>query len=184
MTLTDLNIEELIALCKAKNQKAEFEIYRRYSKAMFNVAVRIVKDEHYAEDVMQEAFLKAFARISDYRQEVAFGAWLKRIIINHSIDFYKKISKFQFDELERNIYRIDHEDVELVEIDFKILKVEKILQTINNLNDNYRMVLTLHYIEGYDQEEIAEILNISYANCRTTLSRAKENIRKALQNSI
>ena len=90
MSLSKLHIDDLLALCKQKNQKAEFEIYHRYSKAMYNVAYRIVKDEHFAEDVMQEGFLKAFLKINDYRQEVAFGAWLKRIIINNSIDFYKK----------------------------------------------------------------------------------------------
>ncbi len=73
MSLTNHNIEELILLCKQKNQKAQFEIYNRYSKAMYNVAFRIVKDEHFAEDVMQEGFLKAFTKIDDYKQEVAFG---------------------------------------------------------------------------------------------------------------
>ena len=90
MSLTNQNIEELISLCKQNNQKAQFEIYNRYCKAMYNVAFRIVKDEHFAEDVMQEGFLKAFIKINDFQQEVSFGAWLKRIIINYSIDFYKK----------------------------------------------------------------------------------------------
>ncbi len=184
LTLTTLNIEELIALCKKRNQKAEFEIYRRYSRAMYNIALRIVKDEHYAEDVMQEGFLKAFTRLKDYKEEVAFGAWLKRIIINHSIDFYKKTSRFHFEALDRAIYSADHDDSEVDEINFNELKVGQVIDTIMNLKDNYRMVLTLHYIEGYDQEEIAEILDISHANCRTTLSRAKESTRKALQNLI
>ena len=94
MSLSSQNIEDLIALCRGNNQSAQFEIYKRYSKAMFNVALRIIKDEHYAEDVMQEGFLKAFLKIKDYRQEVAFGAWLKRIIVNHSIEFYKKNNLF------------------------------------------------------------------------------------------
>ena len=80
----------MILLCKQKNQKAQCEIYNRYAKSMYNVSFRIVKDAHFAEDVMQEGFLKAFTKINDFRQEVAFGAWLKRIIVNCSIDFYKK----------------------------------------------------------------------------------------------
>ncbi len=184
LSLSNLNIEELLALCKQKSQKAEFEIYQRYSKAMFNIAFRIVKDEHYAEDVMQEGFLKAFMRLDDYRQEVAFGAWLKRIIINHSIDFYKKNSAFQLEELDRVIYKVEEENTVQPEIEFQNLKVAQVLGAIQNLKDNYRMVLTLFFIEGYDQEEICEILNISYANCRTTLSRAKESLRKALQDVI
>ena len=109
MSFSQLNIEDLIALCKQKNQLAEFEIYNRYSKAMYNIAFRIVKDEHYAEDVMQEGFLKAFLKLNDYRQEVAFGAWLKRIIINNSIDFYKKNISFHLEKLNRVLYKVEEE---------------------------------------------------------------------------
>ena len=184
LSLSSLHIEELLVLCKQKSQRAEFEIYQRYSKAMFNVAFRIVKDEHYAEDVMQEGFLKAFTKLDDYRQEVAFGAWLKRIVINQSIDFCKKNSALQLEELDRIIYKVEEENTIQSEIEFQNLKVVQVLDTIQNLKDNYRMVLTLFLIEGYDQEEICEILNISSANCRTTLSRAKESLRKALNDII
>ena len=109
MSFSQLNIEDLIALCKQKNQLAEFEIYNRYSKAMYNIAFRIVKDEHYAEDVMQEGFLKAFLKLNDYRQEVAFGAWLKRIIINNSIDFYKNNISFHLEKLNRVLYKVEEE---------------------------------------------------------------------------
>ncbi|TDW51343.1 RNA polymerase sigma-70 factor (ECF subfamily) [Flavobacterium sp. 270] len=182
MNISSQNIEELIALCKENNQKAQFEIYNRYCKAMYNVAYRIVKDEHFAQDVMQEGFLKAFTKINDYRQEVAFGAWLKKIIVNYSIDFYKKNNQFQVEDLSKTLYKIEEDDSFFSEsIDFNSLKVKQVLDTILSLKDNYRMVLNLFYIEGYDQEEICEILNISYANCRTTLSRAKESLRKKLE---
>lgn len=180
MSLAHQNIEALVASCKQKDQKAEFEIYNRYSKAMYNVAYRIVKDEHYAEDVMQEGFLRAFMKIHDYKQEVAFGAWLKRIVINHSIDFYKKQKNLQYRDFEEVLFKIEDTGGSEFEMDFQNLRVEQVLHAIQNLKDNYRMVLTLFFIEGYDQEEITEILNISYANCRTTISRAKESLRKAL----
>ncbi len=182
MSSTNQNIDELVALCRDKNQKAQFEIYNRYCKSMYNVAFRIVKDEHFAQDVMQEGFLKAFTKIDSYKQEVAFGAWLKRIIINYSIDFYKKNNQFQFDDFEKNLYKIEDSNENLVDnSSFNELKVNQVLEKIICLKDNYRMVLTLFYIEGYDQEEISEILEISYANCRTTLSRAKESLRKKLE---
>jgi len=181
LNLTNQNIEELISLCKQNNQKAQFEIYNRYCKAMYNVAYRIVKDEHFAEDVMQEGFLKAFTKIDDFQQEVAFGAWLKRIIINYSIDFYKKNNQFKSDDFEKTLYKLEGTENDLEEnFDFNDLKVKQVLETIQSLKYNYSMVLTLFYIEGYDQEEISEILKISYANCRTTLSRAKESLRKKL----
>lgn len=182
MKLTNQNIEELISLCKQQNQKAQFEVYNRYCKAMYNVAFRIVKDVHFAEDVMQEGFLKAFTKIDNYKQEVPFGAWLKRIVVNSSIDFYKKNNPFQLEEIERILYKVEETESNIIEsIDFNDLKVKQILDAIQCLKDNYRMVLTLFYIEGYDQEEISEILKISYANCRTTLSRAKDSLRKKIE---
>jgi RNA polymerase sigma factor (sigma-70 family) len=182
LSLTNQNIEELIWLCQQKNQKAQFEVYNRYCKAMYNVAYRIVKDAHFAEDVMQEAFLKAFLKIADYKREVAFGAWLKKIIVNHSIDFYKKNNMIQQNDFDSLLYKIEDSDDSLDEsIDFNDLKVKQILEAIQSLKDSYSMILTLFFIEGYDQEEISEILNISYANCRTTLSRAKDSLRKKLE---
>lgn len=181
MSLANQNIESLISLCKQKDQKAQFEVYHRYSKAMYNVACRIVKDVHFAEDVMQEGFLKAFTKIDDYRQEVAFGAWLKRIIVNYSIDFCKKNSRFPQDDFEKVVYKLEEpETIPEADLDITKLKANQVLQAIESLQDNYRMILTLFFIEGYDQEEITEILNINPGNCRTTISRAKESLRKKL----
>ena len=182
MNLNHYNIDELILLCKQKNQKAQSEIYHRYAKSMYNVSFRIVKDAHFAEDVMQEGFLKAFTKIDDFKQEVAFGAWLKRIVVNCSIDFYKKNNQFKSEDFEATLYKIEDVTTDITESNsFNELKVKQILETINALKYNYRMVLTLFYIEGYDSEEISEILKISYSNCRTTLSRAKESLRKKLE---
>lgn len=182
MNINQYNIDVLILLCKQKNQKAQGEIYNRYAKAMYNVSFRIVKDAHFAEDVMQEGFLKAFTKINDYKQEVAFGAWLKRIVVNCSIDFYKKNNRFKSEDFESTVYKIEKVTVDVTESNsFNELKIKQILESINALKYNYRMVLTLFYIEGYDSQEISEILNISYANCRTTLSRAKESLRKKLE---
>ena len=147
---------------------------------MYNVAFRIVKDAHFAEDVMQEGFLKAFVKITDYRQEVAFGAWLKRIIVNYSIDFYKKNNRFLHSDFEQMLYKLEDQH-ESEESDFSDLKINQVLSAIESLKESYRMVLTLFYIEGYDNEEISEILNISNGNCRTTISRAKETLRKKLE---
>ena len=181
MSLANQNIENLVALCKQNNQLAQFEIYNRYSKAMYNVACRIVKDQHFAQDVMQEGFLKAFTKINDYKQEVVFGAWLKRIILNYSIDFYKKNNRITYDDFDKTIYKVENFEENIIDnLDFNNLKVCQILNAMKSLKDNYSMVLTLFFIEGYDTEEISEILNISYPNCRTMLSRAKESLRNKL----
>ena len=179
MSLANENIELLLSLCKQNNQKAQVEVYNRYCKAMYNVALRIVKDEHFAEDVMQEAFLKCFQKLDTFKGEVAFGAWLKRIVINYSIDFYKKNSFFNHDDFESKAYKIEDE-VEIDTMDFTNTKVQEVLNAMQKLKESYQMILTLVLIEGYDLEEVCEIINISYANCRTTLSRAKESLRMQL----
>ena len=181
MSLEQYNIEELILLCKQKNQKAQCEVYNRYAKVMYNVSYRIVKDVHFAEDVMQEGFLKAFNKINDYKQEVAFGAWLKKIIVNRSIDFYKKNNHFKTEDFDTTLYKIEDTNVDVPENNlFNELKIKQILDTINSLKYNYRMVLTLFYIEGYDSQEISEILKISYSHCRT-ISSAKDSLRKQFE---
>jgi len=181
LSLASHTIEDLVALCRGRDQRAQFEVYNRYCRAMYNVALRIVKDEHYAEDVMQEGFLKAFTKIDDYRQEVAFGAWLKKIIVNYSIDFYKKNGRFAQEDLEKTLYKLEDGDSHDGEPDFTNLKATQVLDSIQSLKDSYRMILTLFFIEGYDHEEITEILGINYGNCRTLLSRAKESLRTKLQ---
>jgi RNA polymerase sigma-70 factor (ECF subfamily) len=179
LSLANENIELLLSLCKQNNQKAQVEVYNRYCKAMYNVALRIVKDEHFAEDVMQEAFLKCFQKLDTFKGEVAFGAWLKRIVINYSIDFYKKNSFFNHDDFESKAYKIEDE-VEIDTMDFTNTKVQEVLNAMQKLKESYQMILTLVLIEGYDLEEVCEIINISYVNCRTTLSRAKESLRMQL----
>jgi RNA polymerase sigma-70 factor (ECF subfamily) len=162
-------------------QSAQLEVYNRYYKAMYNTAFRIVKDSAEAEDVMQESFLNAFTKLHTFKGEVAFGAWLKRIVINNSIHHYKKQQKRRAVDLDDIMYKVEDNDaVDLNADGFAELKAQKVMETMKSLKDNYRVSLTLHLIEGYDYEEISEIMNISYANCRTTISRAKESLRKKL----
>ena len=177
---TDIN--ELIILCKKGNRNAQYEIYNAYYKAMYNIALRIVKDVHWAEDIMQEAFLKAFTKLDSYKGEVTFGAWLKRIVVNHSLDNYKKINKEALSPIEKVLYKVEDEtEASNEHIDFSLIKLEQVKAAINNLKESYRIILTLLYIEGYDQEEICEILNINAGNCRTTISRARESLLKNLK---
>lgn len=148
---------------------------------MFNAAYRIVKDRFEAEDVMQEAFLLAFTKLESLKDEATFGAWLKRIVINNSLHHYKKNNKYEISSFDDVKYKIESEDQGVsTDYEFTNLKAKQVLETLNSLKENYRITLTLHLIEGYDYEEIGAILNISYANCRTTISRAKESLRQKL----
>lgn len=172
--------EPLIDLCRNGDQRAQMEIYKRYYKAMYNTSFRIVKDSFEAEDIMQESFLNAFTKIESFRGEVSFGAWLKRIVINNSIYHYRKKLKAREISLDQVLYKVEDPEGYVPEDGQAERKAQKVLQAINSLKDNYRLSLTLHLIEGYDYQEICEIMHISYANCRTMISRAKESLRKKL----
>ncbi len=178
LTHSDDIMITLVERCLKNDHTAQFEVYQKYAKAMYNVAFRIVKDAHFAEDVMQEAFLKAFTQLDKYNQQATFGSWLKRIVVNQSIDFYKKHQKIVFEDLEHQLKIVKETSIDEFENqDFMQWKVQDVLKTMQTLKESYRMILTLSLIEGFDNEEIAEILKINSQQCRTTLSRAKESLR-------
>jgi len=179
LTSTNQNIEQLLQLCKSGNQRAQLEIYNRYNKAMYNTALRIIKDSFKAEDIMQESFLTAFTKLNTLEDANMFGSWLKRIVINNSISYYNKTIKQNEVALDTVIYKVE-DDMRIVESEPINEKVKQILDVMKTLKPNYSLSLSLHLIEGYDYEEICEIMDITYANCRTMISRAKESLRKKL----
>ena len=174
------HIDDLLQSCLIGKQSAQLEVYNRYYKAMYNTSFRIVKHSGTAEDVMQESFLKAFTKLHSFKGEVTFGAWLKRIVINNSIYHYRKQQKKNEVALDEVLYKVEDNEVIEGESGLTKLKAQKVMETMNSLKDNYRVSLTLHLIEGYDYEEISSIMNISNANCRTTISRAKQSLRNKL----
>jgi len=170
------HITQLLQRCKNGEQSAQFEIYKLYYKAMFNTSIRILNDSFEAEDVMQESFLVAFTKLSTFKGEVTFGAWLKRIVINKSITQFRKNKKFDYVPLEVVAEQRDNNNDE----EYSMLNAKEIFGAINQLKDNYKVALTLNLIEGYDSEEISHIMKISYQNSRTIISRAKSKLRQLL----
>lgn len=181
LTLTNQHIEYLLLQCISGNRRAQLEVYNRYYKAMYNTAVRIVKDSYAAEDIMQESFLSAFTKLDSLKEPATFGAWLKRIVINNSVYYYHKNNRYTDVPLDDVLYKVEDTQGINEDYEFTNLKAAQVLETIKTLKDNYRIGLTLHLVEGYDYEEICEVMNISYANCRTMISRAKDTLRLKLQ---
>lgn len=166
----------LIAKCQKNDEKAMMQIYDLYCDAMFNVACRYLNDEE-AKDAMQEGFLKAFANINNYKPDYAFGAWLKRIIINTCLDIIKK-RQIEFSDVE--VERIAILDVSDWPFDTSISKVD-ILKAIEKLKPKYKIVVNLYLAEGYDHEEISNILDIPIKTSRTHLRRGKLQLQKLLK---
>ncbi|WP_439132712.1 RNA polymerase sigma factor [Polaribacter sp.] len=170
------HITNLLERCKSSDTNAQLKIYNAYYKAMYNSAYRILKDRFEAEDVMQEAFLTAFTKLHSYKGEVAFGAWLKRIVINKSLTQLKRNNRYEAVKMEV----VPSNEMEDEAINYSGLNPKTVLNTLQSLKNNYRIVLTLNLIEGYDYEEIAQILNYTNENVRTTVSRAKKKLKQVL----
>jgi RNA polymerase sigma factor (sigma-70 family) len=169
--------QEIIDQCMEGSQKAQFQLYKLYYKPMYSICMRIINNETEAEDVMQEAFLNAFSKIDTYKGEVSFGAWLKKIVINRSLDYLKK-RKVKIEEISEKTNQIIDYQMETKEVNMKVIK-----DAIQKLPDGYRVVLSLFLIEGYDHEEISEILGISNSNSRTQYLRAKNKLRELLKDT-
>lgn len=171
--------DDLIQGCKSGDQRAQFRIYKLYYKAMYNISLRIVNDPMEAEDIMQESFLAAFEEMGSYSGTVSFGAWLKRIVRNRSIDYFRKNSRFKPEGIEA-IEEFCDEYPDRIAEEEAVLRVKVVKETMEKLPEKCRSIFSLYFLEGYDHEEISEILSISESTSRSQLSRAKYKIRRLL----
>ena len=179
MNYKQQHIEVLLLACKKQDKKAQMELYQRFYKNTYQAAFRILKNSDDAMDAMQEAFIIAFQRLDQYSGEGSFGGWLHKIVVRKSIQQYHKNKVFVSEERLENTLPADEGAQERVS-ERTELAPGILDKALNKLNDRYQLILKLYYLEGYDYEEISEILNWSYANCRTTLSRAREQLKKQL----
>lgn len=155
------------------------QLYNLYCKAMFVVANRYVNDSFLAEDIMQESFIKAFKNMDRYKNEVPFGAWLKRIVINQSIDALKKKKLELISMNEETLRVVDDEDWKVD----KSITADEVKSAMNDLKEKYRLVLSLYLFEGYDHDEISQILGITSNTSRTHLLRGKRILKEKLKSS-
>lgn len=173
--------QDLLDGCKEGDQKAQFQIYKLYYKAMYNTSLRIVNDRMEAEDIMQESFLSAFEKIETYSGTVSFGAWLKKIVINRSLDALGK-RKAVFEDIDSHVGIRDDGPDDLLRSEEIDVRIGEVKEAIEQLPDGYRVILSLYLLEGYDHDEIAEILKISSSTSRSQLSRAKQKLISELKN--
>ncbi len=176
-TYSDIH-KDIIEECKQGSVKSQFELYKLYSKAMFNICCRMMNSVEEAEDVLQEAFTDAFRNLEKFRYESSFGAWLKRIVINRCINALKsKKAELMLHEDMISYDSIEEEKVDEGELQ---LSVQKIRQAVSKLSDGYRLVFTLYSFEGYDHTEISQILGISESTSKSQYMRAKQKIKEML----
>jgi RNA polymerase sigma-70 factor (ECF subfamily) len=171
--------QELVERCKQGDTSSFRKLYELYNKAMFNTSFRILNNTADAEDVLQESFLDAYRHIHSFASRSSFGAWLKQIVVNKSITQLRKKKLDLMDIEQSNLAeRADEDHIDEQEIHLKVQEVRKAIQL---LPDGYRTVLTLYLLEGYDHEEIAEILQVAESTTRTQYSRAKHKLLQILK---
>jgi RNA polymerase sigma-70 factor (ECF subfamily) len=165
----------LVEECKKGSRKAQFRLYNQYSKAMFNLAYRMMNNREDAEDMLQETFIDCFRNLDAFRFDSTIGTWLKRILINKCINQLRK-KKVNLILCENVPSEIPEEDT-IIQYD-----TARIFKGIEQLPDGYRIVLTLYLLEGYDHTEIAQILGITESTSKSQYLRAKNKLRELLTN--
>ena len=166
---------KLVKLCKQGDAKAQYKLYKLYSKAMYNIAIRMTSDQGTAEDVIQDSFIKAFSEMNKLQNEKAFGGWLKRIVINRCIDVTRK-KRIVFTDMEI----ISVKNLEIADEPEDTTDPELVHRLIKQLPDGARQILVLRALEGYKHAEIANRLRISESTAKTQYFRAKQLLAKLI----
>lgn len=180
MKLVEHTHIDLIKACKKGNQQAQYELYKHYSKPMFNVALRIIQKREEAEDVLQECFIDMFNKLDSWRGESSFGSWFKRIVVNRSINSIKRKKLILVDESKAD--KITQDDLLDMEENEEIpYTVDQVKAAMNELPDGYRIVFSLFIFEDYSHKQIAEELNITESTSKSQLNRAKNRMKELLK---
>ncbi|MDR1112914.1 MAG: sigma-70 family RNA polymerase sigma factor [Bacteroidales bacterium] len=181
MSVKIINKEEKISMlieeCKQGKSKSQQLLYQKFAPILMAICLRFTRNETDAEDLLQEAFIRIFISLRDFKGKGSFEGWLKRITINCAINQYKKKERIkqtmEIEPLDENIeVTVDAE----APVPYEIL-----LQMVHKLPAGYRTIFNLSAIDGYSHEEIAEMIGVSYSNVASQLFRAKKSLQKAVQ---
>lgn len=173
-----MSISDILERCKKNDRRAQMQLYRKYSDGMYFVAFRFLKNAADAEEAMQEGFVKAFTKLHQYNGEVTFGAWLKRIVINRSIDMLKA-KKLELTAINEQVLGTVDDQMDWSVEDG--ITLDQIKEAIEDLPERYRYAVMLFLIEGYDHQEISEILDITEVASRTLVHRGKKKLQEKLK---
>jgi RNA polymerase sigma-70 factor (ECF subfamily) len=161
-----LGLNQLIQNCKKQDIKAQEQLYRLFANKLFAVCLKYSNGHQQAEDNLQDGFIKIFSKINQYQDKGSFEGWMKRIMINTTLQKYRK--ERVFDIINEEQLREPE-----VEIDDELLSVDYLLSIIQELPERYRQVFNLYALDGYSHKEIAEMLEISTGTSKSNLSRAR-----------
>jgi RNA polymerase sigma factor (sigma-70 family) len=166
---------ELITGCKEGVSKYQELLYKSYVSSLFPICLRYASNYHEAEDVLQESFMRIFRAIKSFRGDGSFEGWMKRIVVNTSIEWYKK-NWMQHHSLELAVAEYDnvHDDV------WQHIEARELLSFIQKLAPGYRTIFNLYVIEGYTHKEIAMLMGISEGTSKSQLARSRVILQRMI----
>jgi len=164
---------QIVRGCLKGKRRAQEKLYKRFYGYAMSIALRYAKNTDEAAEILNDSFLKAFNKLQTYQQDKPFKAWLRRIVVNTSIDYYRSNKKFSADvELNEAYGMAAEQDV------IDSLTAEEILQLLQHLPPQQRVIFNLFEIEGYPHKEISDILEIPEGTCRSALTRARARLKQ------
>lgn len=172
-----MSIEQLINDCKKNDIKAQEQLYRDYAPKLFSVCLKYSRNYTEAQDNLQDGFLLLFEKIHLYSFKGSFEGWMKRVMINHILQLYRKETFLSLVNEEIN------EAVD-VEIEDETVSLDYLMKIIQELPDRYRLVFNLFAIDGYSHQEIAQMLNINIGTSKSNLSRARMILKEKIEHNI
>ncbi|MEL6131921.1 MAG: RNA polymerase sigma factor [Bacteroidota bacterium] len=182
MSTTNLNIHtDIIEACKQGDRQAQFRLYQLYSRAMYNLCARMLGDRTTAEDALQESFVSAFNKIHTFEGRSSFGAWIKRIVINKCLSILNK-RKIFYQELDERVMELPEETSNPYK--WADITPAQVHQSIKELPEGCRVIFTLYQLEGYDHQEISDILQVSVSTSKSQYHRAKKLLKEKLRSEI
>jgi RNA polymerase sigma factor (sigma-70 family) len=174
-----VNLDEIVRGCKAKEEKAFELLYRNYYRILFGIALRYSRTRTEAEDILQDSFIKIFNSIDSFNGKGSFEGWMKRIVQNTAINSYRSHLKFDLHvAISDQIDVAESDDFEAV---LQLFDANGIVELLNQLPEGYRLVINLFFIDGYSHKEISEMLNISVGTSKSQLHKAKANLKTIIE---
>lgn len=178
MGTPNYNEAEVVKGCIRQDRHFQKLLYEHYYGSMMAVCLRYANDREEARDVLHEGFMKVFKNINRFKEGTNLGAWIRRIMINTSIDHYRKNAKKpNFVEINHAIHEADVHDV------VSEMSAEEILKLVQKLSPAYRTVFNLYVIEGYSHREVGEALGISEGTSKSNLAKARAKLQKMILSS-
>jgi RNA polymerase sigma factor (sigma-70 family) len=167
----------LISECVKGNAKAQKLLFEKFAPKMMSVCLRYFRDVEEAEDALQDGFIKVFNKLPDFKMEGSLEGWIRRVIVNTSLDTLRKNKHY------KNDVQLDDVDFKIANIDSAMdkLMAEDLMKLIHRLPEGYRLVFNLFAIEGYSHKEIADLLEINENTSKSQYSRAKAFLRTEIE---